>query len=213
MTDQATYSSTTYKRNYDASKGVMTDDKPSGYGKSSKNVDDFDTKMDGAGGTPNPGDPSYITVTIETDGTISIDWAGGNDLTTAAGRRQEDIDNMHAIANALAKAQEDGTLTFAKNYVQVAVFKDGTMAYYMDGKGNSDADVQKIKDALANSQLSTENTPLYSTDAKWANGYVVHFNANGSVSYKAISASENNNKEIIWNWWNKGNITDEDLNS
>ena len=198
-----------YSGYYDASSGTMKDIKPNGYGKSSKNSSEFASELN-ATGTPNDGTAHFITVTIDGNGVVSLKW-GGNDLTTAAGRRQEDIDNMHNITNVLKEEYEKGTYGFAKNYVQVAVFKDGTMAYYMDGRGNSEADVQGLKAALANGNLNTENTPLYSTDAKWANGYIIHIEKNGMVYYKAISASENENKTIGSGWWYKGNITDEDL--
>jgi len=215
MADPDTYANAQYERYYDAAKGVMTDTVPEGYGRSAKNVTEFDTVIAGASGVPNPGDPGYITVKIDTDGTVSIAWGGGsgNDLSTPEGRRKEDIDNMHNIAQGLMDAQQSGNLPLSKNYAQVAVFADGTMAYYMDGKGNSESDVQKIKEALESAGLSTDNTPLYSTDAAWSNGYIVHLGKDGTITYKSISASDNNNKEIVWNWWNKSNINDEDLNS
>jgi len=196
---------------YDASIGnVVESGTPKGYGKSSKNVTDFSTVMEGASGVPNDGIAHYISIRVTAEGECFLRW-GGNDLTTPAGRRKEDIDNMHAIAKALTEAMDQGNLYQAKNYVQVAVFKDGTMAYYQDGRGNSEADIKTIKDALQAAGLNTDNTPLHSTDAKWKNGYVIHFEKNGHVNYKAISESENQDKEIKWNWWNKANLSDDDL--
>ena len=67
-----------YERYYDASKGMMTDDAPSGYGRSSKNVRSFDTVLDGASGIPNSdGTPNYITVSIDSNGDALLSWGGG----------------------------------------------------------------------------------------------------------------------------------------
>lgn len=141
-----------------------------------------------------------------------VKWSG-NDLSTAEGRRQEDIDTMHSIAGALKKATENGTMYQAKNYVQVAVFKDGTMAFYQDGRGNSDADTKTIRDALEAAGIKTDKATLHSTDAEWKNGCVIHVEKNGTVKYKAISEAENADHEIKWNWWNKKDIEDSDLNN
>lgn len=61
-------------------------------------------------------DPSYSSVTVN--------W-GGNDLSTAAGRRQEDIDNINAIEAAFRKAYENGEFKFYKNFNQISVYCDG----------------------------------------------------------------------------------------
>ena len=99
----------------------------------------------------------------------------------------------------------------AKNYVRVAVFKDGTMAYLQDGKSGSETDTKIIRDALENAGLKTDKTDLNSSDSNWKNGYVVHVGKDGSVKYKAISEAENEDKQIKWNWWNKKDMTDSDL--
>lgn len=189
---------------YDAAKGVVvTDSTPTGYGKSNHAVE-------GATGIPNDGTAHYVTVKVLADGSVSMRW-GGNDLSTAAGRRQEDIDNMHNIASALKAGFENKNYQFKYNYVQVAVFKDGTMAFYMDHQDDPEKDTAGIKESLTNAGLSIENTTLYSSDSKWANGYLIQYEKDGRVSYKQLSAVDNDEKQIAWNWWNKNNITDEDL--
>ncbi len=205
----------TVEYKYDAGRGVVTTDyTPSGYGKSSTNVTAFDTVMEGASGVPNQdGTAHYITVKVDNNGDVTLRW-GGNDLTTSAGRRQEDIDNMHSIKTAILKALDAKTLVPSAdgcNYFQVAVFADGTMAYFFDKHGGNSEYEAKIKKALEDAGLNTDKTTLYSTDANWKYGYVVHVEKNGTVTYKAISESENENKTIQWNWWNKKNMTDEDL--
>ncbi|MCR5096309.1 MAG: prepilin-type N-terminal cleavage/methylation domain-containing protein [Erysipelotrichaceae bacterium] len=203
----ASLEKTTYK--YDAAKGtVVTDSIPAGYGKSNHSVD-------GASGIPNDGTAHYITVTVDTDGTVTMKW-GGNDLSTAAGRKQEDIDTMHSIANALEEGFANGDYTFSKNYVQIAVFPDGTIAYYMDGKGNSEEDIAGIKKALENAGISTDSTTLNSTstdNTAWTNGYLIHYEKkNGSISYKYIYANQVSDKTIGWNWWNNATIPDSAFN-
>jgi len=210
MNNPELYYGTQYQRNYDAVRGVMTDEKPEGYGKSSKNVTEFASPMKGASGIPNPGSPTYITVTIDTDGTVAVVWASGNDLSTPEGRRKEDIDNMHDIAQALKDGAADGTISFPKNYAQVAVFADGTMAYYMDGT-NSAANQQAIMKALENAGLSTDKMPVNSDDANWKYGYVIHIEKNGNVTYKPLNQYDDSSAGIQWNWWNKKNLTDADL--
>ena len=52
------------------------------------------------------------------------------------------------------------------------------MAYYQDGRGNSETDIKTIKGVLGAAGLNVENTPLYLIDANWKNGYVIHFEKN-----------------------------------
>ena len=143
---------------------------------------------------------------------MTIDW-GGNDLNTVTGRRQEDIDNMHAIASALLDAREDERLNIQGDYVEVAVFRDGTVALFQDGGPTGRASTAEIRDALEHAGLSAAYIPLNSTDAGWKHGYLVHCDSQGTVSYKALTAEDNRNKAhvILSTWQARTELTDRDL--
>ena len=201
---------------YDAAKGKVSEtDKPAdGYGRSSKKVSEFDTVMPGASGVPNEnGKANYITVTVNSTGEVYMRW-GGNDLSTPEGRRREDIDTMHEIKDALLTAYNNDKIIFAKNYVQVAVFADGSVKMFQDrynGEPWSEENTSSISDALKAAGINTDNIPINSTDAKWKNGYIIHLGKDGTVSYKQLDASDNTSENIGWGWWNKPNIEDADL--
>ncbi len=194
---------------FNGSDAVLNGPVPQGYGKSSTDSSEWENMPFQISGVPLD---SYVTVSIDKEGKATLQWGGSKTYSNdSAGRREHDIDNMHAIANALDVASKSGNLRQAKNYVQVAVFQDGTMAYFQDSKGNSDADTKTIRDALEAAGINTEHTDLNSTDANWKYGYVIHYDKNGSIHYKAISEAENESKVIVWNWWNKKDLEDEDL--
>lgn len=208
-----------YSRKYDAASGKMTDSTPAGYGKSSKSLADFDTVMDNTSGTPNPGNPSYITVTISADGTVTMAWAGGNDLSTAAGRRQEDIDNMNAMEIALKKAYEDGDISFYKNFNQISVYSNGDgvvkdYRVYIDTWGYAsaaqiEAEKQKLIDIVESATGSSiDKWQVYSTDEKWKYGYTINIDKDGNVSVYANS--KNSSSSDGGYWYNPNVVTTED---
>lgn len=64
------------------SKGTMT---PSGYGKSSHNATEFASMLN-AEGTPNKnGTPTYLTVTVTTDGSVTMVWGSGMTFASISG--------------------------------------------------------------------------------------------------------------------------------
>ena len=137
---------------------------------------------------------------------LTIDW-GGNDLSTSAGRRREDIDHFHAIAGALRDAVQDETLELTGAYAEVAVFEDGAMAYFQEG-GNSS---RVLRAAVDHAGLDSANTPIYSTDAAWRHGCLIHYDRYGRVSYKAITREENQGHVIYPAWQGKPDLSDPDL--
>ncbi len=68
---------------------------------------------------------------------------------------------MHSIDSVISDAMSNGNLYQDIKFVQVAVFKDGTMEYYQDGRGNSKTDIKTSKEALEAAGLNVENPPLY----------------------------------------------------
>ena len=207
-----------YSRKYDAASGTMTDSTPAGYGKSSKAVTTFDSVMDGTSGTPNSdGTAHYITVTIDGDGTVLMNW-DGRDLTTVAGRKQADVDNMEAIAQALTNGVADGTIKLQKNFVCVAVLPSGKVLYYMDRNGGnttSEENVATIKDGLTNAGISTDTYEFFGADneTKWKNGYIVMYDKNGKdtkITYRWMSAGEASSEKI--NWYGNNKLSEDDMN-
>ena len=208
MNDHDAYSGTEYKRNYDAAKGVMTDAKPEGYGQSSKSVTEFENPMPGASGIPNPGEPTYITVSISGDGTVSLKWASGNDLSTAEGRKQEDLNNMYSIAEALEIAVSEGKIkkSVNKNFVCVTVYPDGTVDYFSDsydGKPRTDDKIDPIKQALADAGINESDLKSYaSEDGNWKYGYTVMYDYNCNTMY-LLGTSKWDKDGLTSNTWSK----------
>lgn len=210
MADPDTYANAQYERYYDAAKGVMTDTVPEGYGRSAKNVTEFDTVIAGASGVPNPGDPGYITVKIDTDGTVSIAWGGGsgNDLSTAEGRKQEDLNNMYSIAEALEIAVSEGKIkkSVNKNFVCVTVYPDGTVDYFSDsydGKPRTDDKIDPIKQALADAGINESDLKSYaSEDGNWKYGYTVMYDYNCNTMY-LLGTSKWDKDGLTSNTWSK----------
>ena len=207
-----------YKRYYDAGKGRMSDSIPEGYGKSSKDVTAFDTVIDGASGVPNSdGTAHYITVSIDKNGTVLMNW-NGRDLTTVAGRKKADVDNMQAIAQALIDGVDDGTIQLQKNFVCVAVLPSGKILYYMDNNSNDHSSEENISTIKAGLEKSGINTDIYEffgsdNDTKWKNGYVVMYDKNAQtnkISYRWMSSAEAREGKI--NWWGNNKLTEEDMN-
>ena len=198
-----------YRRFYDASKGAMSDIPPEGYGKSSKDVSEFKTIIEGASGIPNPGSPSYVTVVITSNNQVSLIW-GGNDLTTAEGRKQEDLDNMKKFAEALMQGLEDGVFqtgytALNKNFVLVTVYPNGTVDYLSDaytGDGRSEERVNTIKTALANAGVTIEGIKAYaSQDGNWPYGYTVMYDMKEKKLYYLATARDDRNGQTSWRTW------------
>ena len=199
---------------YDVSTKTVSLEKPKkGYGRSTTPVNKFVNVMDGAYGTPNEnGNANYITVTVTGAG-IELRW-GGNDLSTDSGRRKEDIDSMHRIANALNTAYHNHKLSFNKDYIEVAVYADGTMHYFNNSNGGipwSEESTKTIINALDVAGLSTRNTPIYATDSAWKDGYIVHIENDGTLKYKKMLPFQNLDEHIGWGWWNNSDLSEEEL--
>ncbi|MBR2677159.1 MAG: prepilin-type N-terminal cleavage/methylation domain-containing protein [Solobacterium sp.] len=205
-----------YSKKYDAASGTMTDSTPKGYGKSSKNSSEFASELN-ATGTPNDGTVHFITVKIDSDGIVSLKW-GGNDLTTAAGRRQEDIDNMNAIESAFKKAYENGEINFYKNFNQISVYSngDGTAKdyrVYIDTWGYAtqetiDAEKQKLVDLVESTGININSWQVYSSDEKWKYGYTINIDKDGVVSVYANSKGSSSSDGGYW--YRPNYITTED---
>ena len=198
---------------YDATNGTVSlDEKPAkGYGRSTKSVNEFYEVMPGAYGVPNEdGNANYITVMISGAG-IEIRW-GGNDLSTSLGRRIEDLENMHKISEALIKADKSNLLKFNKDYVEVAVFKDCTMHYFNNSNSGtpwSEESTRTIKEALDRANIATDKMTIYDTDGEWQNGYMIHYEDDGTVRYKTLTSYQNEEEHIGFSWWNNQDISEE----
>lgn len=195
---------------FDATSGkVSLDQKPErGYGRSTKDISEFYEEMPGAYGTPNEnGNANYISVMITGAG-IEMRW-GGNDLSSKQGRKAEDLSNMHKIADALIEADKNGLLKFSKDYVEVAVFKDNSLHYFNNSNGGapwSDENARTIIEALERAGINSEKIAIYDTDGEWQNGYMIHYEKDGTVKFKSVAAYQNNEEHIGFSWWNNQDI-------
>ena len=197
---------------YDAYSGTVSADKKpeKGYGRSNKDVSDFYEVMQGSYGVPNEdGNANYITVMITGAG-IEIRW-GGNDLSTAKGKRLEDLNNMHRIAEALIEADKNGLLKFHKDYVEVAVFKDCSMHYFNNSNGGtpwSEESTETIVEALKRADIATDKMVIYDDESEWKNGYMVHYENDGTVKFKILTSYQNEDSHIGFSWWNNEDISE-----
>ncbi len=194
------------------SETVSLDIKPEkGYGLSNKDVSEFYEVMPGAYGVPNEdGNANYISVMVTGAG-IEIRW-GGNDLSSKKGKTDEDLSNMHKIAEALIEADKNGLLKFNKDYVEVAVFKDCTMHYFNNSNGGtpwSKESIQTIIDALDRAGINSEKMTIYDTDGEWKNGYMIHYEDDGTIKYKLLTSYQNEEGHIGFSWWNNQEISHE----
>ena len=196
---------------YDPVSGTVSlDEKPEkGYGLSNKDVSEFYEIMPGAYGIPNEdGNANYISVMVTGAG-IEVRW-GGNDLSNKEGKRAEDLSNMYKIAEALIEADNNNLLKFNKDYVEVAVFKDCTMHYFNNSNGGipwSQESTETIVNALERAGISTEKMTVYDTEGEWKNGYMIHYEDDGTVKYKLLTSYQNEEEHIGFSWWNNQDIS------
>ena len=198
---------------YDPVSGTVSlDNKPEkGYGLSNKDVSEFYEVIPGAYGVPNEdGNANYISVLITGAG-IEVRW-GGNDLSSKQGKTDEDLSNMHKIAEALIEADKNGLLKFNKDYVEVAVFKDCTMHYFNNSNGGtpwSKESTQAIIDALERAGINTDKMTIYDTEGEWKNGYMIHYENDETVKYKLLTSYQSEEEHIGFSWWNNQDIAEQ----
>jgi hypothetical protein len=158
---------------------------------------------------------------------VAMVLAGGEefDLNTPEGRHDADVSKMKSIAAALKAAfkaknnndAEDTRLNMAKNYVQVAVFPDGTTDIFIDGKGwvSRNPDLAVYGEAFATKfDLSSVRINYTDSDSAWKNGYIVHYEGDGNaILYKPLTSSDYNTYLTGGGsgWWYKSNISDPSL--
>ena len=162
---------------------------------------------------------------------VALVLSGGEefDLSTAEGRHDADVAKMKTIADALRasfKAKnnndtENTRIKMAKNYVQVAVFSDGTTDIYVDGKGwvSRDPDLSVYRDTFAQKfDLSSVKVNYTDAGSAWKDGYIVMYDTDNKdvITYKPLTSGDYNTYQTGgvtagWNWWNKGNINDPSL--
>lgn len=166
---------------------------------------------------------------------VAMVLAGGEefDLSTPEGRKAADVAKMKKIADALRasfKAKdnndtENTRLKMVKNYVQVAVFADGTTDIFVDGYGDKSGWVSRNPALSEYGEAFAQKFDLSSlqvnyTDAvsAWKNGYIVMYDTDNKdvITYKKLSSDDNNTYKTGgvnagWNWWNNSNINDSAL--
>ena len=162
---------------------------------------------------------------------VAMVLAGGEefDLSTPEGRKAADVAKMKTIADALrasfkAKDNNDTENTrfkMAKNYVQVAVFADGTTDIFVDGKGwvSRDPDLAVYGDAFAQKfDLSSMKVNYTDADSAWKDGYIVMYDTNNKdeITYKPLTSGDYNAYKTggVYTgsgWWSKSNIKDSAL--
>ena len=162
---------------------------------------------------------------------VAMVLAGGEefDLSTPEGRKAADVAKMKTIADALrasfkAKNNNDTENTrfkMEKNYVQVAVFADGTTDIFVDGKGwvSRDPDLAVYGDAFAQKfDLSSMKVNYTDADSAWKDGYIVMYDTNNKdeITYKPLTSGDYNAYKTggVYTgsgWWSKSNIKDSAL--
>ena len=162
---------------------------------------------------------------------VAMVLAGGEefDLNTPEGRHDADVAKMKTIADALRASfkannnndTENTRLKMAKNYVQVAVFADGTTDIFVDGKGwvSRDLDLAVYGDAFAQKfDLSSLKVNYTDADSAWKDGYIVMYDTNNKdeITYKPLTSGDYNAYKTgdVYTgsgWWSKSNIKDSAL--
>ena len=167
---------------------------------------------------------------------VAMVLAGGEefDLSTPEGRKAADVAKMKTIADALrasfkAKDNNDTENTrfkMEKNYVQVAVFADGTTDIYVDGYGSGSGgwvsrnpNLSVYGDAFAQKfDLSSLKVNYTDADSAWKDGYIVMYDTNNKdeITYKPLTSGDYNAYKTggVYTgsgWWSKSNIKDSAL--
>ena len=147
------------------------------------------------------------------------------DLSTPEGRKQADVDNIHAIEDALTQAYQDGKLSFPKNYIELGVYSDGegnlkgTEVYYDSWGWNVTADarnnnqkamMENVNQILKDAGVDLANIKVNSTDAKWKYGYKIFIEKTGAI---IIIANKENSQPYTSHGWSQysNHITDNDM--
>ena len=66
-----------------------------------------------------------------------------------------------------------------------------------------------IIEALERAGINSEKIAIYDTDGEWQNGYMIHYEKDGTVKFKSVAAYQNNEEHIGFSWWNNPDISEQ----
>ena len=164
-----------YRKYFNAGSGTMSDEIPEGYGRSSKNAEEFASELNATGVPNKEGNANYITVEIDKDGQVSMMWGTSSFFSLWKKIDYTTVEDEGWWNNTDARRKGFANLINSDNEARKKADKEilNAIADYFNGMKASD-----VKDILGTKKYNTI------VDNKDGKARLFEYNIDGSGSIR-----------------------------